>query len=136
MIGTSLTDCGDAIIRLQVQKAPTVKWAADPKKLYTLFMVDPDAPFASEPFFRSWVHWLVVNMPGAQVAKGEVVQAYNGPFPPPSAEKSLHRYVLLAYQQRGPISGSYYSPAAFNVQAFVKQHKLVQPPVAGNFFRA
>ncbi|KAH7698806.1 phosphatidylethanolamine-binding protein 2 [Aphelenchoides avenae] len=99
-------------------------------------MVDPDAPFASEPFWRSWVHWLAVNMPGAQLAKGELVQNYTAPFPHPSADKGLHRYVFLVYQQRGPVTGDYYGPAAFNVQAFVKLHKLIQPPAAGNFFRA
>ncbi|KAH7351567.1 hypothetical protein KP509_19G003400 [Ceratopteris richardii] len=41
--------------------------------LYTLVMVDPDAPSPSEPASREWVHWIVTDIP----AGGDASQAYN-----------------------------------------------------------
>ncbi len=32
---------------------------------------DPDAPSRKEPKFREWHHYLVVNIPGTDVSKGE-----------------------------------------------------------------
>lgn len=32
---------------------------------------DPDAPSRAEPTFREWHHWLVVNIPGTDISKGE-----------------------------------------------------------------
>nr|KJB57671.1 hypothetical protein B456_009G174600 [Gossypium raimondii] len=36
--------------------------------LYTLVMVDPDAPSPSEPRLREWLHWIVVDVPEGQDA--------------------------------------------------------------------
>lgn len=35
-----------------VKPQPNVSWNADPNKLYTLSMVDPDAPSRATPTFR------------------------------------------------------------------------------------
>ena len=37
---------------------------------FTLLMVDPDVPSPHDPKFRNWLHWMVVNIPGA-LAKTE-----------------------------------------------------------------
>ena len=51
-------------------------------------LVDPDAPDPAEPTFRSWLHWLVVDVPGgADPAKGRTLTQYKGPSPP----KGVHR---------------------------------------------
>ncbi|XP_039004288.1 protein MOTHER of FT and TFL1-like [Hibiscus syriacus] len=36
--------------------------------LYTLVMVDPDAPGPSEPRLREWLHCIVVDIPGGHDA--------------------------------------------------------------------
>ncbi|XP_022139890.1 protein MOTHER of FT and TFL1-like, partial [Momordica charantia] len=64
--------------------------------LYTLVMVDPDAPSPSEPTFREWLHWIVVDIPeGSDAYKGKEVVQYMGPQPP----TGIHRYVLAAFKQ-------------------------------------
>ena len=38
---------------------------------YTLMMVDPDAPSPNAPQYRSWLHWLVINIPANDPVRGE-----------------------------------------------------------------
>jgi hypothetical protein len=40
---------------------------------------DPDAPSPDAPKYRFWLHWLVINIPGVDVHRGEVVTPYMGP---------------------------------------------------------
>lgn len=35
-------------------------------------MTDPDDPTRTAPKTREWLHWLVVNIPGNDIDKGEV----------------------------------------------------------------
>lgn len=37
-----------------------------------MLLIDPDAPSRQTPTFREWHHWLVVNIPGNDLKKGEV----------------------------------------------------------------
>ena len=43
---------------------------------------DPDAPSRAQPKFREWHHWGVVNIPGSDVSKGQVLSEYVGSGPP------------------------------------------------------
>lgn len=68
-----------------------------PDKTLTLLMADPDVPlqaFGNErlPF----LHWLVTNIRGGDVAAGDVVQSYMGPAPP---DPKPHRYYMLLFRQ-------------------------------------
>jgi len=65
-------------------------------------ITDPDAPSRHDPKFREWHHWLVVNIPGCDISKGEVKLEYVGSGPPKGTK--LHSYVFLAYKQPGKIS--------------------------------
>ncbi|KAK2712577.1 hypothetical protein QYM36_011309 [Artemia franciscana] len=95
-------DQGNELTPTQVKNPPTVHWDADPNSFYTLCMTDPDAPSRKEPKFREWHHWLVVNIPGEDISKGEVLSEYVGAGPPQGT--GLHRYVLLAFKQAEKIS--------------------------------
>ncbi|XP_023620101.1 phosphatidylethanolamine-binding protein 4 [Myotis lucifugus] len=70
---------------------------------YILIMVDPDAPSRSSPQARFWRHWLVTNIKGADLKKGEIkgqeLSAYQPPTPPPLS--GFHRYQFSVYQQEG-----------------------------------
>lgn len=55
--------------------------------------VDPDAPSRADPKWGEWRHWLVVNIPGCDVSKGEALSVYIGSGPPQGT--GLHRYIFL-----------------------------------------
>lgn len=66
------------------------------------FSTDPDAPSRAKPEFREWHHWLVGNIPGNDVGKGETLSEYVGSGPPQGT--GLHRYVFLVYKQNDKIN--------------------------------
>ncbi|XP_064537347.1 protein D3 [Drosophila montana] len=132
---------GNVLTPTQVKDQPCVKWEADSSKLYTLCMTDPDAPSRKDPKFREWHHWLVGNIPGSDVAKGEVLSAYVGSGPPP--DTGLHRYIFLVFEQKCKLtfdekrlpntSGD--GRGGFKTAKFAEKYDLGNP-VAGNFYQA
>nr|ANS56352.1 MFT-like protein [Zamia furfuracea] len=104
------------------------------ESLYTLVMTDPDAPSPSEPSMREWVHWIVTDIPaGADASQGKEVLAYTGPKPP----IGIHRYVFVAFKQRGPMPWVMPPQARnnFSTRAFAAHHGLGLP-VAAVYFNA
>eukprot|EP01116_Phalansterium_solitarium_P003011 TRINITY_DN13435_c0_g1_i2.p1 TRINITY_DN13435_c0_g1~~TRINITY_DN13435_c0_g1_i2.p1 ORF type:complete len:203 (-),score=75.90 TRINITY_DN13435_c0_g1_i2:9-617(-) len=115
-----------------------VSWTPQPGALYTLILVDPDAPSRREPKYRSWRHWIVTNIPGCDVAHGATVSPYVGAAPMQGT--GFHRYVFRLFRQPGSISEAVMStselaPASFDVRAFAKKHGLGHA-VGANWFVA
>jgi len=131
---------GNELTPTQVKDAPSVAWTADPTALYTLSEADLDAPSRAN-FSRSpIIHWLVVNIPGSNLAGGEVLMPY-APAKPPTG-MGLHRYVFLLIKQAGRLDTAALKPtfdvtkrANFDVRQFAKSNALGNPQ-AGNFFQA
>ncbi|XP_022220725.2 protein D2 [Drosophila obscura] len=125
----------------QVKDQPLVEWSAAPGDYYALILTDPDAPSRADPKFREFKHWVVVNIPGNDVASGEVLTAYIGSGPPKGT--GLHRYVFLLYKQPGKLdfeephvsNKSRRDRPSFKVAKFAEKHQLGNP-VAGNFYQA
>jgi len=133
---------GNELTPTQVQSIPlSIRWPTEPGTLYTLVLTDPDAPSRQQPKYREWHHWLVVNIPENDIAKGETLSEYVGSGPPKGT--GLHRYVLLVYQQPGRIAPeekrlsnrSGEGRANFKVRDFAKKYNLGEP-IAGNFYQA
>jgi phosphatidylethanolamine-binding protein len=132
---------GNELTPTLVKDPPTVEWTADPESFYTLVMTDPDAPSRKDPKFREWHHWLVVNIPGHDVSKGDVLSEYVGAGPPEGT--GLHRYVFVVFKQEGKqefdeeklTNRSAKNRGKFSTQTFADKHKLGDP-VAGNYFQA
>ncbi|EFN54526.1 hypothetical protein CHLNCDRAFT_13754, partial [Chlorella variabilis] len=96
---------------------------------YTLLAVDPDAPSPHSPKHRSWLHWMVVNIPSHDPARGEVAVAYM----PPEPAKGKHRILFLLYKQQARVTVRPPSKRqGFQVRAFEKEHHLGSP-AAGLF---
>ncbi|KAK6101136.1 Phosphatidylethanolamine-binding family protein [Brugia pahangi] len=140
--GGAKVNLGNELTPTQVKDEPKVSWDAEAKSLYTLVMTDPDAPSRQNPKFREWHHWLVVNIPGQDVSKGDVFSEYIGSGPPKGT--GLHRYVFLVYKQPEKIvdvqhghltNKSGKNRANFKIAKFAEKHKLGNP-IAGNFYQA
>ncbi|KAI8075319.1 phosphatidylethanolamine-binding protein [Gongronella butleri] len=141
--GNEHVELGNHLTPAQTAQAPTIMYIPaneEPNALYTLLLLDPDAPSSKDPKFSPYRHWVVGNIPAQhqdQVnAAANQVTAYAGPTPP--AGTGDHRYVFLLYKQAAQQS---YSPTAlgqdrrsFKYKDFVQQHQLQL--VAVNFFLA
>ncbi|CAH1128979.1 unnamed protein product [Ceutorhynchus assimilis] len=134
-------EMGKTLTPTLVKDKPTVKWNAESDVLYTVCMTDPDAPSRSNPKFREWHHWLVGNIPGNDISKGEILTGYVGAGPPKGS--GLHRYVILVFKQpkkitfdepRIPNTSGDKRPK-FSIKQFAQKYSL-EGPIAGNFFQA
>ncbi|CEO95552.1 Phosphatidylethanolamine-binding protein [Plasmodiophora brassicae] len=136
--GYGLHRFGEVIKPSQIQRPPKLHWKGDgTDQLYTLLMVDPDAPSRTNPTRREWVHWIVVNIPGADVPQGKTLLEYAPPTPP--AGTGLHRYVFLIYKQDRSSSASPLPKTAsrgqWSAAEFAEKNGLGNP-VAGFMFQA
>jgi hypothetical protein len=80
--GELVVEMGVVLSPAAVQAPPTVRFQCIADTLYTIIMTDPDAPSREQPLLREYVHWVVTNIPGDDVALGDVVQPYVGAAPP------------------------------------------------------
>ncbi|XP_046750047.1 protein D2-like isoform X2 [Diprion similis] len=139
--GNVSVDVGKVLTPTLVKDQPTVTWDAEPSTFYTLCKIDPDAPSHKTPTYREWHHWIVGNIPGNDISKGDVLSEYIGAGPP--KDTGLHRYVFLVYKQPGKInfdeqrltnkSGD--NRAKCSIKKFAAKYKLGDP-IAGNMYQA
>ncbi|XP_055849021.1 phosphatidylethanolamine-binding protein homolog F40A3.3-like [Episyrphus balteatus] len=129
-------DNGNDLTPTQVKDQPSVMWDADENALYTLMLVAPDVPEK----IKDALHWLVVNIPGNDLSKGQSVMDFAGSGPPLGSGK--HRYIFLVFKQSNPIETNVYIKEKEIVGRFkskvrdlIKEHNL-SDLVAGNFYRA
>ncbi|XP_061359479.1 protein VERNALIZATION 3-like [Gastrolobium bilobum] len=83
----------------QIVNQPRVDIGGDDlRTLYTLVMVDPDAPSPSDPNMREYLHWLVTNIPATTGATfGQEIVSYESPRP----TSGIHRFVFVLFRQMG-----------------------------------
>ncbi|XP_072290105.1 phosphatidylethanolamine-binding protein 4 [Eucyclogobius newberryi] len=85
-----------------VWKAPAVYFsAASEKKLYILVMVDPDAKSRANPEFAYWQHWLVADIQGTSLRKGQIKGTTHADYRPPTppSKSGFHRYQFMLLEQ-------------------------------------
>ncbi|XP_017130119.1 putative odorant-binding protein A5 [Drosophila elegans] len=118
---------------------PRLDWNANTETFYSVVMICPDAPNRENPMYRSWLHWLVVNVPGLDVMKGQPISDYFGPLPP--KDSGVQRYLVLVYQQSDKLDfdekkielSNADGHSNFDVMKFAQKYEL-GTPVAGNIF--
>lgn len=140
--GDATLNPGDILTPTQVKDRPVISFDAKDDEFFTLVMNDPDAPSRQNPEFGEISHWLVTNIPGSDVSKGEEMTEYIGSGAPKGT--GLHRYILLLYKQSSGKMDFSALPTVtkttlegrrkHKVRDFAEQHKLQL--VAGNFFLA
>lgn len=140
--GANKVEMGNELTPTQVQKPPThISYPVESGAMYTVIMTDPDAPSRNNPKFREWVHWMVGNIPGGDVHKGETLSEYVGAGPPNGT--GLHRYVYLIYKQPGKVSFQWKhltnrsgeGRGKFKAKKFAADHNLGEL-IACNMFQA
>lgn len=105
----------------------------DANKLYTLVMLDPDAPDRKNHLARNWLHWLVVDIANGTLSTGKEIVDYEPPEPPPGTGK--HRYVFLYLQQEGPSANRYTAGrTAFSIRRYAREHNIVSAVSAFSYF--
>ncbi|KAL1235881.1 Phosphatidylethanolamine-binding protein [Trichinella spiralis] len=109
-------DLGNVLTPTQVKEPPSLNWVATPGALYTMVMTDPDAPSRQNPKFREWHHWLVANIPGCEINKGEKSHL---------TDKEHGHLTNRSGNNRG----------GFSIRKFAAKHDL-GAPIAGNFYQA
>lgn len=121
---------GNELTPRQVKDKPTVDWPTK-QELYTVAMVDLDAPSRKDPSSREVLHWLVVNIPGKDISKGETLAEYIGAGPPKGTD--LHRYVFIVYHQVNHhiihstlkvTNTSSIGRSKYSIKKFAQQHHL------------
>ncbi|XP_013108398.1 putative odorant-binding protein A5 [Stomoxys calcitrans] len=122
--------------------APNIDWPlVDAEKFYTVYMGCPDAPDPKDPRWSESLHWLVVNVPGNQIDKGDEYCPFVGLFPPKNV--GFMRYVYLVYEQPNKMKfdekviddNDGMAHMHFKIKKFAEKYKL-GTPVAGNIIRA
>lgn len=72
-------ECGIQLTPNEVRMMPDVDWEAKSDEFYSLLMADYGSQESEN--FMEVNHWLVVNIPGNDLAKGETVVEFIGAMP-------------------------------------------------------
>ena len=89
---------GNIIKPKEATKVPHVEFSSsehDPDSLWTLVLTNPDGHFTDES--SEYLHWMVGNIKGSDIASGQTVCDYLQPFPPKGT--GYHRYIFVLYKQ-------------------------------------
>ena len=109
---------GKTLSKKNTVNQPTIVFEGEPGKVYSLLMSDPDA------LEKSWLHWLLINIPGESynIQEGQTVMSYGPPTPP----SGIHRYIFTLYEQpAGSIMVAKPNERGnFNVRSFEQQYQL------------
>ncbi|EDW03752.1 putative odorant-binding protein A5 [Drosophila grimshawi] len=132
---------GETYTPTELKLQPELEWSADEGSYYTIMMISPDAPSRELPIYRSWIHWLVVNVPGTDVSKGQLLSEYFGPIP--LKDSGLCRFVALVYHQSDKLDfdeqkmelKSSVDHSNFDVEKFTQKYDM-STPCAANVFQA
>jgi|SRR5579872_4217535 len=89
---------GEVIPLEYVKSKPEVSFKKLPDDLYTMIMVDPDVPSATDPNKRYYLHWMKINMTDSD----EIEFIKFSPSNPPKGS-GFHRYYFKIYKQNKPL---------------------------------
>ncbi len=96
---------------------PKIIFEKDPSKLYTIMIIDPDAPSRLNPINKYHLHYLLVN-------SNQVINTYQGPNPP--VNSGPHRYYVCVFEQKSRIENVKEFPRSkFNFLKFVSDNSLI-----------
>ncbi|XP_069341240.1 phosphatidylethanolamine-binding protein 4 [Eulemur rufifrons] len=133
-------DCNNYREKITYWSAPVVKFpGALDGAWYMLVMVDPDAPSRSQPKRKFWRHWLVTDIQGCDMRRGNIqgkeLTEYQPPSPPP--DTGFHRYQFFVYLQEGRAISLPRKEAkargSWNMDKFLTHFRLGKPEASTQF---
>jgi len=89
LYGKTIVQHGNYIPKQVASKPPDIILDLNPKKLYTVLLIDPDAVGGNK------IHFLLINYSLKKL--GKIIFPYIGPKPP--KDSGVHRYYFLLIQQ-------------------------------------
>lgn len=141
--GPAAVACGTEVLWAPSQTQPAFAYAfANASALYTLLVLDRDAPNAAEPIRSPLIHMVYADVPGVQLAAGAVTTStmlfpYSGPRPP--AGTFCHRYYVQLYAQADGVSPQLNVDVVgrftFDFPTWAGQWNLSRVDSAVNFFQ-
>ncbi|KAJ2950030.1 hypothetical protein O0L34_g11368 [Tuta absoluta] len=90
---------GNVIKPAEARQPPTVAYKSDGNTLWTLALTSLDGHLTESD--KEYAHWLVANIPGNHIEKGDNIVEYLRPFPLKGT--GYHRYVFVLYKQDGRV---------------------------------
>lgn len=111
---------GERLPLKQAIKSQRIEFDKKPGRLYTLLMVDPDAPSRENPIYKYWLHRMIIN-------NNQEIMEYQPPDPPKGS--GPHRYFFFLYEQKNKIDASTlpeFKRPKFNLPDFIYKHNLNQ----------
>lgn len=91
---------GNVVKPAEALDRPCVSYESDYETLWTLALTSLDGHLVDSE--KEYMHWLVANIPGDFVEKGDTIVEYLQPFPLKGT--GFHRYVFVLYKQNGKVS--------------------------------
>ncbi|XP_039752315.1 protein D1-like [Pararge aegeria] len=126
---------GTTVQPLQTLAQPVVSYEGDDNELYTLMFFGPDLPPSVNVPLTQFLHWLVVNIPGRDISKGDTISSYFPPTPYPGG----FPYIFILYKQDGMLNTTEIPDMSFILRRpnfspmeFAEKYNL-NGPIAGNF---
>lgn len=125
--------------------SPPLAWSGLPPATKSLVLIvdDPDAPDPAAPQ-RTWVHWVLYNLPATATGLAEAVKTlppgtlegrndwnrvgYGGPCPPIGRHRYFHKLYALDV-----LLPDLHQPSKAKLEAAMKGHVLAQASLIGTY---
>ncbi|KAJ2364979.1 Phosphatidylethanolamine-binding protein 1, partial [Coemansia sp. RSA 2610] len=118
----------------ETKTEPIVEFDAPPGQVFTVAIVDPDAPSNERHGYRSYRHFLMTNLGSYDDYEGEKLTAYRGPQP--SFGSGVHRYAVIVFRQKEYVEITEkdipHSRVRFDAVKWGADHHM--KPVAASYF--
>ncbi|XP_078426932.1 large ribosomal subunit protein mL38 [Cetorhinus maximus] len=131
---------GNIVTPTEALNLPRVTFDAEEGSLWTLLLTNPDGHLRDNE--SEYVHWLVGNIPGNAVSKGEDICHYFSPFP--AKGTGYHRCIFILFKQDEVIDFKEdFRPSpchslkmrTFKTFDFYKKHQDLMTPAGLAFFQ-
>uniref|UniRef100_A0A8D8LH34 Large ribosomal subunit protein mL38 n=1 Tax=Cacopsylla melanoneura TaxID=428564 RepID=A0A8D8LH34_9HEMI len=128
---------GNVLTPTQTSSKPSIAFTSSPDSLWTLKLVGLDGHLDNPD--SQYIHWMVTNISGNHVDKGNEICSYLQPFPLRGI--GYQRYAFILYKQKSPIKldpikGVSLKERTFNTESFYRVHQDNLTPAGLSFFQS